>query len=286
MESSIVSLQRQVVRLAAAWGDSVSAFASGDGSPQAQVRTMSEGGLSDVIAELGLVQRRVDAIRVRAARELADRSRETLGAAGMARRACFARPALMLAELWGITVSEASRLCSLGLATRVREPFVGESLPARYPIVGDAIENGTVGLESAASIIRELEAAAPRCLIEARDDAERFLVEVATERSVRDVSALARLVRDRLDQDGAAPRDEIRHARRSLRLSTTPDGMTHLDWYLEPVAAGLVKAGIDALVGEQLRKNQNPGCGSARPRASRRRTHAGATAVGCRPADL
>jgi hypothetical protein len=250
MESSIASLLLQVERVAAASTGSTSLQGVGDPA------------LLGMLTELGVVQRLVDAIRVRAAGELADRSRESLGAAGLARRACFARPALMLAELWGITVGEAGRLSALGLATRERTSLVGEPLPARYPLVGCAIENGTVGIESAAAIIRELEAAAPRCSVDARDEAERFLVEFATERSVRDVAALARLVRDRLDQDGAVPRDEIRHARRSLRLGTTSDGTTHLDWYLEPGAAGLVTAGIDAVVGEQLRRNQNPDAAS------------------------
>jgi len=60
-------------------------------------------------------------------------------------------------------------------------------------------------------------------------------------------------VRDRLDEDGAEPRDVIRRQRRSLTLIPQPDGMVRLVWDMPPETAGLVRAGIDVLVGEQLR---------------------------------
>jgi hypothetical protein len=38
-----------------------------------------------------------------------------------------------------------------------------------------------------------------------------------------------------------------------LTISTTSDGMTHLDWYLNPESAGYVVTAIDAMVGHELR---------------------------------
>jgi len=72
-------------------------------------------------------------------------------------------------------------------------------------------------------------------------------------RLARDGSLLPARFRDRLDEDGVEPRDQIRRQRRSLTLIPQPDGMVRLVWDMPPETAGLVRAGIDALVGEQLR---------------------------------
>lgn len=108
-------------------------------------------------------------------------------------------------------------------------------------------------MDAASVIIRELDAASPRCSGDAREDAERQLVALVPEFTVEELRVLARLVRDRLDQDGAEPRDELRSARRSLTVTTTRDGMVQIEWLLPPESGGLVKAGIDALVGVELR---------------------------------
>jgi len=126
-------------------------------------------------------------------------------------------------------------------------------LPARFPAVGAAVESLALGVDAAAVIVRELDQAAPYCSADARAAGEQLLVEHAPGLTVRQVQALARQVRDRLDEDGAEPRDQIRRQRRSLTLIPQPDGMVRLVWDMPPETAGLVRAGIDALVGEQLR---------------------------------
>jgi len=136
---------------------------------------------------------------------------------------------------------------------RPRLALDGSLLPARYPSLGLAVENLVLGVEAAAVIVRELDQAAPYCSAESRAAGERLLVEHAPGLTVRQVQALARQVRDRLDEDGAEPRDQIRRQRRSLKLIPQPDGMVRLVWDMPPETAGLVRAGIDALVGEQLR---------------------------------
>ena len=70
---------------------------------------------------------------------------------------------------------------------------------------------------------------------------------------MRQVQDLAQQVRDQLDEDGAEPRDAIRRQRRALTLIPQRDGMVRLVWDMPPETAGLVRAGIDHLVGEQLR---------------------------------
>jgi len=158
-----------------------------------------------------------------------------------------------LAELWQISVAEARRVCEVGVAVRPRPALDGSLLPARYPALGAALENLTLGVEAAAVIVRELDQAASFCSASARAAGEQLLVEHAPGLSVRQVQDLARQVRDRLDEDGAEPRDAIRRQRRALTLIQQPDGMVRLVWDMPPETAGLVRVGIDHLVGEQLR---------------------------------
>jgi len=205
------------------------------------------------VTDAGTLQRGLDVIRVRLAGELVVQSAARLGAEGAARRAGHATPASFLAELWQISPAEAARLCELGVAVRPRLALDGSVLPARYPTLGAAVESLAVGVEAAAVIVRELDQAAPYCSADARAAGERLLVDHAPGLTVRQVQGLARQVRDRLDEDGAEPRDVIRRQRRALKLIPQPDGMVRLVWDMPPETAGLVRAGIDALVGEQLR---------------------------------
>jgi len=206
-----------------------------------------------LVTDAGTLQRGLDAIRVRLAGELATQSAAQLGADGIARRAGHASAASFLAELWQISGAEVARLCEVGVAVRPRIALDGSALPARYPALGAAVESLSLGVEAAAVIVRELEQAAPYCSADARAAGERLLVDHAPGLSVRQVQGLARQVRDRLDEDGAEPRDAIRRQRRALKLIPQPDGMVRLVWDMPPETAGLVRAGIDALVGEQLR---------------------------------
>jgi len=235
METSTDSVAELFARLSRACADGVA--------------EVSADVLLRLLADAGTAQRGLDAIRVRLAGELAAQS----GADALARRAGHAQSASFLAELWHISVGEARRLCDVGVAVRARVALDGSMLPARYPALAGAVETLALGVEAAAVIVRELDQAAPYCSAPARAAGEQLLVEHAPGLSVRQVQGLARQVRDRLDEDGAEPRDAIRRGRRSLSLIPQPDGMVRLVWDMPPETAGLVRAGIDHLVGEQLR---------------------------------
>ncbi|MEO7017294.1 MAG: DUF222 domain-containing protein, partial [Leifsonia sp.] len=149
-----------------------------------------------------------------------------------------------------------------------RLSLLGESLPARYPDLAEAlavtsassepdddgVARSVLSVDQVAVIVRELDKATANCSPDAVAQGERLLVEHAQGLTVEDLRILAAQVRDRLDQDGILPREERQRRRRSLTISTTTDGMTHVDWYLDPESAGYVVTAIDALVGRQLRK--------------------------------
>ena len=235
METSTVSAVELFAELSRTCADDVAGLPADD--------------LLRLLADAGTVQRGLDVVRVRLAGELAAQS----GADALARRAGHPQASSFLAELWQISISEARRLCEVGVAVRSRVALDGSLLPAQYPLLGVALSSLALGVEAAAVIVRELDQAAPYCSTSARAAGEQLLVEHAPGLTVRQVQGLARQVRDRLDEDGAEPRDAIRRQRRSLALIPQPDGMLRLVWDMPPETAGLVRAGIDHLVGEQLR---------------------------------
>jgi hypothetical protein len=69
---------------------------------------------------------------------------------------------------------------------------------------------------------------------------------------VEQISRLAVQVRDRLDEDGIEPREAIHRRRRSLTITTSRDGMTHIDWWLDPESAGHVLPQITAYVSQDF----------------------------------
>ncbi|MFF1878287.1 DUF222 domain-containing protein [Leifsonia sp. NPDC058230] len=217
--------------------------------------------LLDLLTVLGDVQAVLDAVKLRAAGELVARS-VLAGEENPVTRVGHSSPAVLLAERWQVPVPAARHYCVVGDATAPRVSLAGEVLPATYPALAESVatplasSNGAVGwvsVEQAAVIVRELGKAAPACAASDLAAGERVLVEHAPSLTVTDLRALAGQVRDRLDQDGILPRDHRQRQRRSLTISTTSDGMTHLDWYLDPESAGYVITAIDTLVGHELR---------------------------------
>jgi hypothetical protein len=218
--------------------------------------------LLDALTVLGDVQAVLDAVKLRVVAELVARSM-LIGSENPVHRAGHASPAVLVAERWQIPVPAARQYCLVGDATTPRISLTGEVLPARFPALASAVSAlfdtatdsvGWVSVEQAAVIVRELGKAAPGCSTADLEVGERVLVQRAPTLTVTELRSLAGQVRDRLDQDGILPRELRQQQRRSLTISTTSDGMTHLDWYLNPESAGYVVTAIDTLVGSELRQ--------------------------------
>ncbi len=249
--NQLLALDTSLAAFADEW---VASTLPGSEDAVAAATTMTDEGMLRCAAAFARMQRAMDAYKVAIAGELAQRSQPLRGSDGIARRAGYRSPAHHLSALWGITVGEAHRLCQVGTGIRPRIAMDGSLHPARYDAVRAAVQGGDLGVESAAVIIRELASASPRCSYDAMQQAEQMLVERAAAFCVDDVGVLARQVRDRLDQDGSEPRDEVRQRLRSVRLQTRHNGMVSLHWDMPPETAGLVKASIDAIVGRDRHK--------------------------------
>ncbi|MFF1632982.1 DUF222 domain-containing protein [Leifsonia sp. NPDC058248] len=238
--------------------------------------------LLGALSALGELQAELDAVKVRMSGEVSLRS-VVVGEQNPVTRAGYAGVASLLAERWRVSLPAARQLCAVGEAVASRISLVGERLPARFPAVSEALGTDVLGadvlgaeapqsalraeaprlsVEEAAVIVRELNRAAPNCGVDELGEGERLLVDHAAELSVAELRLLAVHVRDRLDQDGIEPREERQKRRRSLTIRTMADGMTHVDWYLDPESAGYVVAAIDAVVGHGLRSVRFQSVGS------------------------
>jgi len=231
------------------WRDALEAF------PDAA--SLSPRALLKLVDELGRLQARLDAVKLGAVGQLL-RQWNQLDEKGLVLRGGHRNAVTLLAERWQVAVPTARQVCAVADAVSPRVGLTGEVLPAGFPALADALDPESsdtvwVSVDQAAVIVRELGKAAPACSYESLQLGERVLVQHAPDLTVRELRVLAGQVRDRLDQDGILPREDVQRSRRSLTISTTSDGMTHIDWYLHPEAAGHVVAAIDTLVGHELR---------------------------------
>ena len=218
------------------------------------VERMSDAGLLRTLEAGFAAKRLADSLLVRLAGEVAWRSRPILGAVGLSMRTGSGRAAALVSDVGHVTGAEAARLCSVGEATAARVSLLGERMPAFYPLVGAALDAGTIPVDSAQWIVSNLAQATPRADADDLVAAETELTEFAALNPADIVRKLSIRWRDALDVDGVQPREEVLVARRGLRRSNLADGMKQYVLKLDPVGAGFMDAAIDAQVGAALRK--------------------------------
>jgi len=218
--------------------------------------SLSDSELTDALACAFEARREIDARILSLSGEVAERSRNTLGPAGLASRSgCTNAPALV-AEIGRITSAEASKLCRLGTAVAPRLGLTGDRMPPLFPHVADALTAGNLSLESASVIVATLSTASPRAEVRLLDAGERCLVEFAAEHPTDPVRKLAISWRDALDPDGVEPREAELVERRSLKRFLLANGMKRYVLELDPLSAGYLDAAIDASVGLAIRRPQ------------------------------
>jgi 5-methylcytosine-specific restriction protein A len=144
--------------------------------------SLSDAELVALLGDLEGVGRRVDAARVRAAGELAHRSRRELGTARLSARLGCRTPSEAVQRVTGVAGVTAGRRIKLGLATRADHGLTGEPMPARFEEVGWALRAGELGLDAAQHIVGTLEPTLRVADPTHVAAAERELVAAAVER--------------------------------------------------------------------------------------------------------
>ncbi len=218
------------------------------------VRGLSDNALLLIAAEIEAVGRRVDALRVAAAAEIADRSRPELGSGRLSARKGCRSASELLQRVTLVSGSTANRRLRLGAQVRTEHSLLGEALPPTFPTVAAGLASGALGLDSADAILTSLTPTLHRAKVQNVQRAESELVAAATGRSVdTPVAATADEIRLQasvwkpvLDPDGTLPDDERAMFDRGLRLGREQNGTIPISGRLLPEIGGQLKRLFDA----------------------------------------
>ncbi len=214
----------------------------------------------------GALKRCVDAAFAPVAAEIARQSRPELGKDSLAKRQGFASPVVLISTTTGTSVGEAVRIVQVGAATAPRVSLTGEALPAKHPHIAEVVAAGRIGMTAAAAIISLLDRVALRVDRARLDDAERQLATLAPGLRPDELSRLLARAEAHLDPDGLEPRHEALRDERSLQLQER-DGMLVLTGRLDPESGAPIKAALDALVGDTLRRREQADDAERDPRS-------------------
>lgn len=233
--SKLAGLHEAITSLDAAWADADDAS------------NLSRTQLIAVNDAIGLLQRRLGGVHAEVAAGISRESRTELGAEGLARQHGFRNPAKLIAATTGVSTGDAARLVTVGEATAPRTDLLGARLPARYPVVGEALASGGLGVSAAAAIIALLERCRVIAGIERIMQAERLLVGHAVGLSLDDLRKILVRAEAWLDPDGVEPRGDEQRSKRSLTIFER-GGMVHLNAQLDAETAAPVVAAIRGYV--------------------------------------
>ncbi|MGR0319652.1 DUF222 domain-containing protein [Agromyces sp. ZXT2-3] len=253
----LVALERDVAALRTAWAGAVPVWGAVQGDAQVEVEQMSDHGLIEVVDAVARARRDLDAVMARVAAEVARRSGPEFGDIGLAKAQGFHNPVRLIAASTGGSRADAQRLISVGVATAERQTFSGERRPSRHPHVTAALADATISLEAASAITTMLDRVAMRAADPERVDVvEAALVDLAERVPLETLTRGVREAEARLDPDGVEPREDELRMERSLTMREDGRGVVHLHARLDPENAAPVKAAIEALVSDALRRRE------------------------------
>ncbi|MGR0319661.1 DUF222 domain-containing protein [Agromyces sp. ZXT2-3] len=253
---ALAALERDLASLRDAWVGAMPAWGAMHGSAQLEAEQMSDAGLVQVVETIARARRDLDAVFATAAAEVAKRSGPEFGEIGLAKAQGFHNPVRLIAAATGGSRADAQRLIAVGTATAERQTFSGERMPSRHPHLAAAVASGAVSIEAASAITTMLDRASARADPSRAELVEHALVELAARVPLETLIRGVREAEARLDPDGVEPREDELRMERSLTMREDHHGMVHLHARLDPESAAPVKAAIDALVSDALRRRR------------------------------
>ncbi len=184
----------------------------------------------------------LDSWRVRLAGEVGSRSRRELGEERLSAKKGCRNAVELLARITLAAERTLTQRIRLGEAVRPRTALTGDTLPAAFAQVGEAMRGGILGYDSALAIIDTLAPIRSRVGDLNMERAERALVAAATGPTVEsplpfsadEVRGQARVWESVLDQDGTLPAEERAMQARGISAGLTRDGVVHRKMALLP----------------------------------------------------
>jgi len=176
----------------------------------------------------------------------------------LAVRLGYASPIPAVASIARISERSARARLKVAAAVNPERSLTGAALPAPHPVVSDALNAGTLGLDAAALIANELAPIAGRATTDVMRATESAMVGLATgidacsrpiitTVSVDYLAGELRQLAAAADPDGARPREERATRRRDFRLSAPDeDGLMPATGRLLPEIGSLLIGLLEA----------------------------------------
>ncbi|WP_104128524.1 HNH endonuclease signature motif containing protein [Cryobacterium sp. Y57] len=220
-----------------------------------------------VLAALEELGRKVDGARLRATTDIGVRAEADRGNGSLAYQNGCRNRVEFITQLAGISSREAQRRLKLGETVVERTPM-GLPVPARYPVIAEALVSGELGLEAAEIIASTLTALHGKVLQDDLDRVERALVASATGAITPETAGLPgagiRFTPDllraqalewqgRLDPDGAAPNDDTVEAKSTLTFGLLRHGLYPLRADVTPELRGIMDTLFDTYLSARSR---------------------------------
>ncbi|MFB7842235.1 DUF222 domain-containing protein [Microbacterium sp. NPDC056052] len=214
----------------------------GAGAGASEVQAVVEGLADDaavaVLREAGEVGRLVEQVQVICAGVIARRSSRDAGHTGLAQARGHRSAASLVQELGGMSKGEAARQVRVGEALLADDALVDgadpdppDGGPLDEPIARDWRQVLREGLRSGVVTSAQFDAIRrglgdpPEGADDAWAEAAAQLIDEAGRRTVEELAASARTIRDLLDPDGAEARFAARYEKRAFRTWFDQDGM-------------------------------------------------------------
>ncbi|WP_243065081.1 HNH endonuclease signature motif containing protein [Humibacter sp. RRB41] len=216
----------------------------------AEIPGMVDDALLTVTGAVEALGRRVDALRIRCATEIAERSPKGAGSERLSAQMGCRTPVELIARVTGVSEATASRRVSLGAAVLPGAALTGEVLPPKFPAVAEAIDAGALGDDAARAIVFALGGGVrDRANPEDWAAAEAALVADAIGGFTADQTRVQAAVwRVALDPDGVDPDAQEAMRRRGLVRLGTRDGLVRYRMELMPEISGKLETALAAVV--------------------------------------
>jgi hypothetical protein len=222
-------------------------------------RAIRDESLLELNRAAGRARELVSALSAVIAGEIAHRSAPALGAAGLSQRTGFRTTEELLKSTTRASGREAVTAVRVGRVVREMDgrsdPATGEVLPATQPWLAPAahaLVAGAISAEALDAIRSGIGAPSPAITSAQLEQGVESLVRLAADLDVDRLFKRARFLRDELDADGVAAREEERRQQRSLRLAVLPSGMGRLVWTMHGEALATVKELYDRMTSPKL----------------------------------
>ncbi|HCS60621.1 MAG TPA: HNH endonuclease [Microbacterium sp.] len=242
--AKLTGLHEALARLDVAW-------AGADDS-----NDLSRTALVSVTEAVALVQRRLDAVQVDVAAGIARESRPELGAESLAKQQGFRTPGKMLAATLGVSTGDALRLIKVGEGTAPRTDLLGAKLPAKHPMVREALNSGAISAQAAAMIIGLLDRCRVAAGAERIAEAEGLLTGAAPGLGLDELRKLLTRAEAWLDPDGVEPRDDEKRSRRSFTFFER-NGSIHFNGQVDAESGAPIVAAMRGYVSATFAARKN-----------------------------